>query len=271
MILYANGCSLTWGDDLTEILNVQSGFGTNEEYQARLKELESVRPGKQILYKNFEVTLGEDDDYRIRNSWPGILSNLIGCEGHNDAVPGGSNQRIMRTSLDWIADNKDKDLFVVIGWTGLTRIELWNQKNRVHKQHLLNFSLNYSNEDKKFYEKYWRETYNDYERVDNFIHQLIMFQGFLQINNIPFVFFDALPTVNNAELDMAAFDHLDNLIDKKRYFQYNTINGCFYTWTIMNKYKQGPRKHPLEEAHKDWAKILYEYITENNLLKIEEV
>lgn len=268
MILYANGCSLTWGDDLTDILNVQPGFKNNKDWQTQIKQIESSRPGNQEIYKSFEATLGGDENYRIQNSWSGILSNLIGCEIQNDAVPGGSNQRIIRTSLDWIAANKDKDLFVVIGWTGLNRIELWNEKSNVHKQHLINFDLNYSKADKKFYEQYWRESYNDYEKIDNFIHQLIMFQGFLQANNIPYLFFDALPTVHDTSLDTSVFDHFDNLIDKKRYFQYNMINGCFYTWSIMKKYKQGPRNHPIEDAHSDWANMLHAYITENNLLNV---
>ncbi len=268
MILYANGCSLTWGDDLTDILNVQPDFGKNEKYQAQVKELENIRPGKQMVYKNFEVTLGRNDDYRTKNCWSGVLADLIGCEVHNDAVPGCSNQRIIRTSLDWIAANKDKELFVVIGWTGLTRIELWSEEYRIHKQHLINFNLNYSNQERKFFEQYWRDSYNDYANLDSFLHQVIMFQGFLQANNIPFVFFDALPTVNNTALDMNGFNHLENLIDKKRYFQYNMINGCFYTWSILNKYEQGARNHPLEEAHENWAKILYEQIIENELLNV---
>ena len=147
-------------------------------------------------------------------------------------------------------------------------MELWSERVSSYKQHLLNFSMHYNHKEKKFFEQYWRDSYNEYEKVDNFLHQLIMFQGFLQSNNIPFMFFDSLPTVHNTELDMTTFDHLDNLIDKKRYFQYNMINGCFYTWSIMNKYEQGARNHPLEGAHKDWADILYQHITESDLLNV---
>ncbi len=269
MILYTNGCSMTWGDDLTQIVSTNEKFKSRDEYAVIVKEMTENRPGNQQLYRNFDVVVGNDDKYRTTHNWPAILGRKLECtEVHNEAYPGGSNQRMIRTSMDWIAGNKDKDVLVVIGWTGLNRMELWSEEFNMHSPHLLNFSANYSKEDRKFFEKYWRESYNDYDSVDSFLHQLIMFQSFLQANNIPFIFFDALPTVHKAKLDMSVLTHLEDLIDKDRYLYYNTPNHCFFTWCKANNLPFGERMHPLEEAHEAWANVIYSYIMENDLLNV---
>lgn len=271
MILYANGCSLTWGDDLTDILNVFPNDRDTKEFKDKVTEIEQERPGDPTTYRNFDVVIGRDDEYRLKKSWPGILTDLLVLHGlHNDAAPGGSNTRIVRTSTDWIAANKYSNLFVVIGWTSPTRIELWNNDYNIHRQHLLNFTKFYTKDDVKFYNKFWQDNHNDYDKLDNFFHQVLLFQSFLKQNRIPYLFFDALPTVNNRNLDTKLFEHLDKLIDKRRYLNYNKNNGCFYAWAMDKKYKLGNRDHPLEDAHNDWAHILYNYINENNLLNAEE-
>lgn len=56
------------------------------------------------------------------------LAKLTGMEyGINLAAPGGSNDYIVRTTMQWIADNPGrlKDIFVLIGWTEGNRREQW--------------------------------------------------------------------------------------------------------------------------------------------------
>ena len=82
MKLYTNGCSFTWGAELSD-----------------------------------------------RNSrFAGLLANKFGCELVDDSLNGASNERILRTTLDYLQNpNTDlENLMVVIGWSGISRKEIYN-------------------------------------------------------------------------------------------------------------------------------------------------
>ena len=82
MILYTNGCSFTWGDELSN-----------------------------------------------RNSrYASLLSNKLNYELVDNSMCGSSNERILRTTFDYLQDPKTdlENLLVVIGWSGISRTELYN-------------------------------------------------------------------------------------------------------------------------------------------------
>ena len=60
-------------------------------------------------------------------SWGRLLSDAMKMGLHNDSQSGGSNDRIIRTSRDWLAARKDpaQNVFVVVSWTTWERQE-WN-------------------------------------------------------------------------------------------------------------------------------------------------
>ena len=99
MILYANGCSMTYGAELGGEI-VINGMG--------VKEL--------------------NPDFRKKNAWPSILGKLLKVEKtFNDAIGGGGNDRMFRTTMEWtsnyLRDNDGRDLFVAIGWSAPERTE----------------------------------------------------------------------------------------------------------------------------------------------------
>ena len=49
-------------------------------------------------------------------------------EDINISSEGASNDKILRTTIDWITENKEKisEIIVVIGWTQITRMEIFN-------------------------------------------------------------------------------------------------------------------------------------------------
>ena len=81
MKLYTNGCSFTWGDELS--------------------------------------------DRNLR--FAGLLANKFDCELIDDSMCGASNERILRTTLDYLQNpNTDlENLMVVIGWSGISRKEIY--------------------------------------------------------------------------------------------------------------------------------------------------
>lgn len=94
MILLTNGCSWTWGGALG---------------------------------------LDDLDDERKQVVWPAQLGKLLSAEEVVHLAMGcGSNQRILRTTLDWILQQTTETLsqtIAVIQWTELSRYEYYNPKN----------------------------------------------------------------------------------------------------------------------------------------------
>lgn len=98
MILLTNGCSWTWGGSLG---------------------------------------LEEHDLNKVREAvvWPAHLGKLLNTEKIVQLAQGcGSNQRILRTTLDWILAQSKEDLsktVAVIQWTELSRYEYYNPKDPI--------------------------------------------------------------------------------------------------------------------------------------------
>jgi len=97
MILYTNGCSWTWGGAL------EPWFETRPQFH--------------------------DNDLRLSLVWPHHLGKLLEADKVVNLSEGcGSNQRILRTTLDWLLRTPKSDLeqtVAVIQFTELTRFELY--------------------------------------------------------------------------------------------------------------------------------------------------
>lgn len=97
MILLTNGCSWTWGGGL--------GLETGPVQNAA----------------------------RLKSVWPAHLGKLLkASEVINLAAGCASNQRIVRTTLDWILNQTEETLsqtIAIIQWTDLSRFEYYNPKN----------------------------------------------------------------------------------------------------------------------------------------------
>jgi hypothetical protein len=94
MILLANGCSFTWGGGL-----------------------------------NFRE---DQEDLRLQHTWPHYLGLKLNRSVVNLSAGCGSNQRIIRTNLDWISQQTDdvlKNTIAVIQWTDPSRYEYYEPLN----------------------------------------------------------------------------------------------------------------------------------------------
>lgn len=93
MILFANGCSFTWG-------------GSLEPFFDR-----------------------DNDEQRLALCWPAHLGTLLGANEVVNLGEGcGSNQRILRTTFDWLAQQTSErlaDTVAVIQWTDSSRYEYY--------------------------------------------------------------------------------------------------------------------------------------------------
>ena len=109
-----------------------------------------------------------------------FLAEELNCEYFNNAKGGGSNQRIVRTTINWLLENKDKwnDVLVLIGWTGILRYEIlqgkkWKQMKSYdgNPDDILRFSTSDQFE---------------FEYLDSILY----LQLFLEANNIKYIFWN---------------------------------------------------------------------------------
>ncbi len=167
MILLTNGCSWTWG----------GGLGLDHP---------------------------DHNQLRFNSVWPYHLGNLINAEKtHNLAIGCGSNQRIVRTTFDWLLSQSKEDLdktIAVIQWTELSRYEFYypaDYTNYCENHHdrwvrcKVDCILNQYDDDesaKKKYNDLRLSTYTEVEGMYKFVGDLLAVENLLTQYNIPYYF-----------------------------------------------------------------------------------
>lgn len=167
MILFTNGCSWTWG----------GGLGLDHF---------------------------SHDELRLSSVWPRHLGNLVSADRtYNLAIGCGSNQRIVRTTFDWILSQTKEDLdktVAIIQWTELSRYEFYHPVNYSDEYEntqsgwarcKVDCILNQYDDDeiaKKKYNELRLSTYTEIEGMYNFIGNLLAVENLLTQHNIPYYF-----------------------------------------------------------------------------------
>ena len=195
-----------------------------------------------------------DDDEEVKksrqNRFSKKLSEKLGCEEINLSASGGSNQRMFRTTFDWIQKNKEKvkDTLFIIGLSGPARVDLYSKhQNRyicgqpfysgpsvkliAEKMNCstdevwgwVNFKLNY--------------TYEEQEVLKEVKRECLLLDKYVDSNVI---FFNALRNINI-------------FIDEVNFMSFGEYN----TWQELIGMEVG---HPKEHHHHEMADTLYKHI-----------
>lgn len=270
MILYANGCSMMLGSEL----------GEEDSHNRPL-----------------------DVEYRAKHCSVGVLADLLNAdEVVNDSCGGGSNDRIVRTTIDWVLANKDRDdILVIIGWTEPSRRELYLQDIRLHhnwatEEEYPFTQTMYHDPDSdigksklgKLTEHYLMNHRCEIVDIYQYLQQIILLREFLKSNNIPHLFFSGLSSIdiyfNTAmyELDKDA-DYKDkfgntlwngsgNYKEKLERLYENVVydNSYFtrgmYVTTQKHSKQMKPRGHPDESGHLFWGRKLYTTMKDRGII-----
>jgi len=226
MILYANGCSYTTGC-----------------------ELEGPHIG--------------DSKYNKDRAWPAILGKNLGAtEVINEAKAGGSNDRIIRTSLDWILSNRSKEkLLVVIGWTDPYRTEI---KIDGTYHHICSALQRKSNKILKEAHRHFTTYYcDDSYAQPKKVHQVILMQDFLKLRKINYFFFNAILSVQPR---FCKHRSIGNAIDLNNYLHPFDMQKCMLN-KVFKIFKPVPwGTHPEEAAHRYWGNFLYNEIKRREII-----
>ena len=235
MILYANGCSMTYGSEL-----VDEGTG--------------------------DPAL---DSYRLAHAWPGRLGDFLDAKDVvNDAKYGGSNDRILRTTIRWLLDHYLDDsapqTLVVVGWTGAMRREFYID-GEYHQ--VIPYHQQTHPQVKRLTDVYRNVAWNDHECGDRLATQILSLQSFLVLHRIPYLFFDSIEssfdTLGRAGL---ADSSCAAAIDRTRYYRFGDADG-----SMADVLRAGGAswygRHPAEDGHELWAHKLAAHIVGHQLLQ----
>ena len=239
MILIANGCSHTAGAEIEEPLQ-------GECYE---------------------------------KAWPKKLADSLGYKPVNLAVSGASDDRVVRTTIEYIGKLKKypnydpSKFFVVISWPGLHRTELyqtfdnepgfWDEgwmpmvagNEETYRQQCSKMAF--------MYYKAWVMRQNIHQASIKFYLNVLLLQNILISNKIKYLFWNSSMTVP------ASYPHYLYEIYHKRFPHILEKRKSYTEMLESNGFRHSPFAkwgHYGEDSHKWFADFLKSYITKNKLL-----
>ena len=195
-----------------------------------------------------------------------LIAENYNEELFNIAMGGRGNTRISFSTKVWCEQNKDKDVFAVIGWSSAVRNDYitddgW-KKGRIPGTELTwrtwktldNVSFIRKN-------KGWDIENN---LTMNFLDNVFDLQNYFERKRIPYVMYNSLPNYfGNGTED---FNVIRNAINMDRFFSPTVSHFEFITDKNLIVSPNDP--HPSAEGHEQWAKQLKEFIDAKDLRTI---
>ncbi|WP_458083416.1 DUF6071 family protein [Streptomyces malaysiensis] len=235
MLLYANGCSMTYGAELVDDADPD--------------------PVRQR--------------YREDHSWPARLGEFLDADRVvNDAVISGSNDRIVRTTIDWLAEHREDaekgHLLIVIGWSGAMRREFYVDGEF---RQVIPYQPHQHPDLQRLTDVYREVAWNDQECGARLITQVLSLQSFLCLYRVPYLFFDAIEssfdTLGRAGL---ADSGSAKMVDRSRFYRFGDADGSMAD-VLRASGTEWKGRHPAEDGHETWAHKLAAHVASERLLR----
>ena len=222
-------------------------------------------------------------------SWPHQLAELCESPVTNLALGGASNDRITRTTKEWLCTNS-ADL-IVIGWTQYDRNELSHHKGlyvRCHGSVCLPESDHVPDDADTIHKNWLLYNHNLWLNYRNWLYDVLFWQKFFSQTKQKYVFFTAFEDnyiqdfIQGTDRALELADLSYQWRDRKKYAPEKTIHteykelvnlanqinldGWILPFSSMGKslelqgYKVDHTGHYLEDGHQRWAQQLYEKI-----------
>ena len=190
-------------------------------------------------------------------SWGKCLSQSLKTSFHCGAESASSNQRIIRTTREWLNQPRNQDVFVAIQWSTWEREEWQDNDGRYYQ-------VNASGVDDipdslKLRYKNFVVDINWQACTQQWHDQIWEFHKELQDQRIPHVFFNG----NNS------FEYVRDQKDwGTSYIDPYNPNGTYDAILKQNSYQTvAPESwHFGQEAHSFWANYMLQYIVRNQLM-----
>jgi hypothetical protein len=223
----------------------------------------------RLYFNGCSHTYGDDLADQTQ-AWPALIAKKLSCEFVNDAVSGGTNDRILYRTIKH-AQEFDR---IYIAWTYTTRFTRYRSDNN----HEVNFNPQlkhtlYGNapEFKEYGKWYYQAWHNELYSFKLWLQDIVLLQRYLESINKPYVMINAdnncldrwnvdWPSFNSSVKSLLCFDlmHDDQLLQEHAEIQsllsqINTDNyvGWNQWWlaTACKIHPVGPTGHSLADGH----------------------
>lgn len=241
MILYVNGCSHSAAAEAAV------------NYSWAVDDAQYWDKGAEVHPANLAVSYGRH------------VADALGAELVCKASSGGSNDRVIRTTLDWIKNNPDQlaNTFMILQWTTWEREE-WFYKG-------VWYQVNASGIDTvppAFAERYKNYVIGiDWEIKTQDAHDKIWtMHQYLKNLDVRHLFFSGQSTFSDIQLP-----------DQKNwginYMHPYAREKSYHNWLINNggTYANPKSYHFDAKSHRLWAEYVLQYINDNNLIAPNEI
>tara|TARA_E500000178_G_scaffold214081_1_gene211430 strand:+ start:6274 stop:7026 length:753 start_codon:yes stop_codon:yes gene_type:complete len=249
-----------------------------------------------ILTNGCSFTNGYDLN-NINDNWPSQLSVLLNQQVINLALGGASNDRIFRTTKEWLVNNEPPE-YVIIGWTSHTRNELHHELGMYCRTAATGIEQENGPDPgnlKKLHRFWIHNMFNEYINYRNWIYNILFLQDYFESKNIRYTFFNAFTPSMISDFIEGKFSamQLADLARHNRKTNTDTVDPSNTTpefielqklctqvnlsnWLIPDShlmeyvcnlgYKQDSQGHFYADGYQAWAQYLTKYIVDNKIV-----
>lgn len=235
-----------------------------------------------LFFTGCSFTYGDDLDDPQSQSWPAIVAKKKNQNFVNNAVSGGTNDRIVYQ----VVKNIDSYEKFYIAWTSIERFTRYRQDNNfeINFNPLLLNSLYRNNYEFREYGKihyaYW---HNNLYAFKLWLQQIRLVQSLLREKKKPYVMMNTLPNnikrwsadwknFNNSVKSLLCFDMMDDDLLYKEHIEIQESLGNidfdnFINWSEWNigefcdSFDKGATGHPLSSGHQKIADYIIAHDT----------
>lgn len=215
-----------------------------------------------ILYVNGDSYSAAAKDFKVYSD---ILGEKLSVPVINDAMIGSSNDRIFRTTLEYIASlNGNEKPVIVIGFSFLTREETWTDNIDAYKHRIKDYSKS------QFVSLDWLKKsdttdeimhliidQNINKQTINFYTKLYMLTSLLKSLDIPYFMFSAANNVDYRNLNWGSLKSLSmyqKICQDSNVLDFKTFN--IPQWASENGIKTTNTGHLLNNGHVKFAEYI---------------
>lgn len=198
------------------------------------------------------------------------LAKLLNAEiVDNPAIGGASNDRILRTTEDFLRDCKEYPDLIVIGWSESIRFD-WFYDGQYRSCGSEEFDRTEAEPHDPIRHEHLRDTMRgEVGYAHSYYQQNQMYNLHEKLNylNIPHLFFNAHRSFHYCLTRTKTFlPNVDLFIYNWNdcfWNPYHEIDGCFLDWGNNRGYSVTRYNHLESKAHTEFAKLLFDYINDN--------
>lgn len=262
-ILFANGCSFTWGGAL------EPWFMFVDD-----KPLGDIIGYDATDFRTPDGNLGvENTKVREKIVWPHHLGQLLNCNKViNSGIGCGSNQRIIRTTLEWLSSQNRETLdrtVAVIQMTEPSRYEYYDEENNLWARCKVDVCQQIAEKQEIADARNMSRlsTFTTNEGIFEYVRDCMALNQIFSFHNVNYFLWSMINPFHNTNHD---FINLNKIIDECctwiNHTQDSSSYGALESLKANNgKITTAPSSiHPGVEGHKELAEILHFYIQANS-------